>query len=175
MTVPSDHALPTAASFTPGPSRERALRTALGAFATGVTVVTCGSSDGPLGFTANSFTSVSLDPALVLWCPSIRSERHDAFVAASHFAIHVLSEHQLALSQRFAERAEDFTGIDWEESAEGVPHLSGCLTRLDCRHFASHGAGDHTIVIGQIERVTHRPGTPLLFALGAYGRLGGTL
>ena len=161
----------TSESFTPGPGRERALRTALGAFATGVTVVTCRSPEGPLGFTANSFTSVSIDPALVLWCPAVLSPRHDAFVAAHDFSIHVLEAHQLDLSQRFAERADDFSGIDWMEGPEGVPHLAGCLTRLDCRHFAAHGAGDHTIVIGQVERVTHKPGTPLLFALGAYGRM----
>ncbi|MDV7145068.1 flavin reductase family protein [Tropicimonas sp. TH_r6] len=160
-------------SFSPGPGRERALRTALGAFATGVTVVTCRGPDGPLGFTANSFTSVSLDPALVLWCPAILSPRHDAFVGAQDFAIHVLEARQLDVSQRFAERAEDFDGIDWTASETGVPLIEGCLTRLDCRHFAAHGAGDHTIVLGQVEQVTHRPGAPLLFALGAYGKLTG--
>ncbi len=160
-------------SFSPGPGRERALRTALGAFATGVTVVTCRGPDGPLGFTANSFTSVSLDPALVLWCPAILSPRHDAFVAAPHFSIHVLEASQLAVSQRFAEQAEDFDGIDHVDSDSGVPLLEGCLTRLDCRHFAAHGAGDHTIVLGQIDHVTHHPGAPLLFALGAYGKLTG--
>lgn len=162
-------------SFAPGPGRERELRTALGAFASGVTVVTCRGPDGPLGFTANSFTSVSLDPPLVLWCPAILSPRHDAFVAAPDFAIHVLAVSQLDISQRFAERADDFNGLDWSESASGVPRIAGCLTRLDCRHFAAHGAGDHTIVIGQVEQVTHTPGAPLLFALGAYGRLSGTV
>ncbi len=164
----------TAESFTPGPSRERALRTALGAFATGVTVVTCrDTSAGPLGFTANSFASVSLDPPLVLWSPSVASPRHDAFVAAQDFSIHVLAADQLHLSQRFAERADDFNGLDWHDSPNGVPLLDGCLTRLDCRHFATHGAGDHTIVLGLVEQVTHTPGAPLLFALGAYGRFSG--
>lgn len=158
-------------SFTPGPGRERALRTALGAFATGVTVVTCRDESGPLGFTANSFASVSLDPPLVLWSPAVASPRHDAFVAAHDFSIHVLEAHQLELSERFAAEARDFAGVAWSEGPQGVPHIAGCLTRLDCRHFAAHGAGDHTIVIGQVERVTHTPGTPLLFALGAYGRL----
>lgn len=158
-------------SFTPGPGREREMRTALGAFATGVTVVTCRSPDGPLGFTANSFTSVSLDPPLVLWCPSVLSPHHDAFVAAHDFSIHVLEASQLDVSQRFAERQEDFEGIDWTESDSGVPLLKGCLTRLDCRQFTAHGAGDHTIVLGQVEHVMHTPGTPLLFALGAYGKL----
>ncbi|PRY26065.1 flavin reductase (DIM6/NTAB) family NADH-FMN oxidoreductase RutF [Aliiruegeria haliotis] len=158
-------------TFTPGPGRERALRTALGAFATGVTVVTCRTPDGPLGFTANSFSSVSIDPPLVLWCPAVASPRHDAFVAAHDFSIHVLEAHQLAISEQFAAEAANFDGIDWTDGEKGVPWIDGCLTRLDCRHFAAHGAGDHTIVIGQVDRVTHVPGAPLLFALGAYGRM----
>ena len=157
-----------AESFAPGPARQRALRSALGAFASGVTMVTCRGPDGPLGFTASSFTSVSLDPPLVLWCPSILSLRHDAFVAAHHFAIHVLAVHQTDLALRFAARAGDFIGLDWHESDRGVPQFSDCLARLDCRHFTAHGAGDHTIVIGQIEQVTHRAGAPLVFARGAY-------
>ncbi|MFD0979467.1 MULTISPECIES: flavin reductase family protein [Tropicimonas] len=157
-------------SFAPGPGREREYRTALGAFATGVTVVTCRDADGPLGFTANSFTSVSLDPPLVLWSPAITSPRHDAFVAAHDFAIHVLEARQLDLSERFAAEARNFDGIDWREDARGVPEIAGCLTRLECRHFAAHGAGDHTVVIGQVDRVTHTPGSPLVFALGSYGR-----
>lgn len=165
----------TVETFTPGPGRERALRTALGAFGTGVCVVTCRDDDGPLGFTANSFASVSLDPPLVLWCPSIASPRHDPFVAAHHFSIHVLESSQLALSDRFATDARDFDGVVWRESTHGVPQLDGCLTRLDCRHFAAHGAGDHTIVLGLVEQVEHKPGAPLLFALGSYGRFSGAV
>lgn len=163
----------TRKSFSPVPGRERDLRTALGAFATGVTVVTCRGPEGPLGFTANSFTSVSFDPPLVLWCPSVAAPCHDAFVAAHDFAIHVLEAGQLDISQRFAERPGDFSGLDWQEGETGVPQIAGCLTRLDCRHFAAHGVGDHTIVLGQVEHVTHQPGAPLLFALGAYGKLAG--
>ncbi len=157
-------------SFTPGPGREREFRTALGAFATGVTVVTCCDEGGPLGFTANSFSSVSIDPPLVLWCPAVASPRHDAFVSAHRFSIHVLDSRQVDLSIRFSECARDFGGVDWVPGPEGVPHIGGCLTRLDCRHFSEHGAGDHTIVLGLVEQVTHTPGAPLLFGLGAYGR-----
>ncbi|SFD05122.1 flavin reductase family protein [Tropicimonas isoalkanivorans] len=157
-------------TFTPGAGRERALRTAFGSFATGVTVVTCRDEKGPLGFTANSFTSVSLDPPLLLWCPAITSPRHDPYVAAHRFSVHVLEADQSDLSERFAIDARDFQGVEWSEGPEGVPQLSRCLTRFDCRHFAAHGAGDHTIVLGLVEQVTHTPGVPLVFALGAYGR-----
>lgn len=157
-------------TFAPAPGRERDLRTACGAFATGVTVVTCRDDTGPLGFTANSFTSVSLDPPLLLWCPAIASPRHDAFVAAPHFSVHVLEAGQLDISERFASEARDFNEIDYQDSPHGVPQIAGCLTRFDCRHFASHGAGDHTVVLGLIEQVTHTPGVPLVFALGAYGK-----
>ncbi|WP_201455710.1 flavin reductase family protein [Tropicimonas marinistellae] len=162
-------------SFTPGPGRERELRTALGAFATGVTVVTCRDETGPLGFTANSFTSVSLDPPLLLWCPAVASPRHDAFVSTQHFSVHVLEAQQLQLSERFAVEARNFDGVDWREGPNGTPQISGCLTRFDCRHFAAHGAGDHTIVLGLVEKVEHTPGVPLVFALGAYGRFASSL
>ncbi|WP_116132562.1 flavin reductase family protein [Tropicimonas sp. IMCC34043] len=157
-------------TFMPGPGQQRAYRTALAAFATGVTVVTCRSDEGPLGFTASSFTSVSLDPPLVLWCPAVTSPRHDAFAAAEHFSIHVLGVHQRALSDRFAMDARDFTGVDWSEGPAGVPLLADCPSRLDCRLFATYPGGDHTIVLGQVERVVHTPGAPLVFALGSYGR-----
>ena len=78
-------------SFNPGPEHAIELRAALGRFATGVTVVTTGTQTGPIGMTVNSFTSVSLNPPLVLWCPALVSERHDAFARASHFAIHILT------------------------------------------------------------------------------------
>jgi flavin reductase (DIM6/NTAB) family NADH-FMN oxidoreductase RutF len=157
-------------TFSPGPAHVRDYRTALGAFATGVTVITCQDDRGPLGFTANSFSSVSLDPPLVLWCPAVDSPRHDAFVSAPHFAIHVLELHQRDMSVRFSEHARNFDGIDWQPDDNGVPRIAGCLTRLQCRHFSAHGAGDHTIVIGLVDEVTHTPGSPLLFGLGAYGR-----
>lgn len=156
-------------SFRPGPETARAYRRALGAFGTGVTVVTCFDGDKPLAMTANSFSSVSLDPALVLWSPAVSSSRHDAFVAARGFSIHILAEGQLPLAQGFARDGRDWSRADWTTGATGAPALADALVRLDCTHFAAHGAGDHTIVLGQVEQVAERPGAPLLFVQGAYG------
>ena len=154
--------------FRPGPGSERAYRDALGAFATGVTIVTCRDDQWPLAITANSFASISLDPPLVMWSPAVSSSRHDSFVAAPRFAIHVLAADQLTLGRRFALDGRAFDGTDWEEG-DGLPMLP-CLARFDCRHHAAHGAGDHTIVLGQVERVVQGEGAPLVFCQGAYGR-----
>lgn len=156
-------------TFRPGPETSRAYRDALGCFATGVTVVTCLTEQGPLAMTANSFSSVSLDPPLVLWSPAIASSRHDAFVAAAHFSIHILAEDQLGLATAFARNGRDFSHAAWAPGPQGVPALGGVVTRLDCHHHAAHGAGDHTIVLGRVETVSHGQGRPLLFVQGCYG------
>jgi flavin reductase (DIM6/NTAB) family NADH-FMN oxidoreductase RutF len=156
-------------SFRPGPETARALRDALGCFGTGVTVVTCMTGDGPLAMTANSFSSVSLDPPLVLWSPAIASSRHDAFVAAQTFSIHVLAADQLALARAFARDGRDFSHAGWHETDHGTPAIAGAIARFDCQHHAAHGAGDHTIVLGRVEGAAHRPGAPLLFVRGCYG------
>lgn len=148
---------------------QRAFRDALGQFATGVTVITCDSPDGPLGITANSFASVSLDPALVLWSPAKTSTRYDGFMQARHFAIHMLRDDQLALGARFARDGADFSHCDWACGAEGHPVLSDCLARFDCERVAAHDAGDHTILIGQVLRAQTNLGQPLIFAQGKYG------
>jgi flavin reductase (DIM6/NTAB) family NADH-FMN oxidoreductase RutF len=148
----------------------RALRDALGRYATGVTVITMRGPDGPLGMTANSFTSVSLDPALVLWCPAKRSSRHDSFVAATHFAIHVLAADQLDLCLRFARSGGNFDGVATDVTPEGQPALPGAMARFDCSRHALHDGGDHTIVVGRVLRATTRAeGEPLLFWGGRYG------
>ncbi len=156
-------------SFRPGPSTARAYRTALGSFGTGVTVVTCMDGGAPLAMTANSFTSVSLDPPLVLWSPAVSSSRHDPFVAASAFSIHILAKEQLGLAFAFAKDGRDFSHAGWELGENGAPALTGAITRLECHHHAAHGAGDHTIVLGRVETACHTPGAPLLFWGGAYG------
>ncbi|AZQ67792.1 flavin reductase [Silicimonas algicola] len=155
--------------FVPGPDSQTDFREALGAFATGVTVVTCRSSHGPLGITANSFSSVSLDPPLVLWCPAKSSSRFDAFVRAKRFAIHVLRRDQQPLCRRFASEGLAFEGLDWREDAAGVPELDGCLARFECASEAVHDAGDHAIVVGLVLAVTRQRGEPLIFAGGRYG------
>lgn len=156
-------------TFRPGPETARAYRDALGCFGTGVTVVTCMTADGPLAMTANSFSSVSMDPPLVLWSPAIASSRHDPFVAAPQFSIHILADGQLEMATAFARSGWDFSHAAWTPGPNGAPALDGVVTRLDCHHHASHGAGDHTIVLGRVEAVSHGAGRPLLFVQGCYG------
>ena len=155
--------------FIPGPDTRLAFREALGAFTTGVTVVTCQSPVGPLGITANSFSSVSLDPPLILWCPAKSSSRFRAFVDAEHFAVHVLNIGQRDLCQRFASGGLSFDQVDWSADQHGVPNLHGCLARFECTRHAVHDAGDHAIVVGEVFAATHVAGAPLIFARGTYG------
>ena len=156
-------------SFTPGPDTARAYRDALGSFGTGVTVITTVTDRGPLAITANSFTSVSMDPPLLLWCPARASLRHDAFVTAEHFTIHVMAEDQQDLAKHFSRNGEDFSAAIWQTNTVGIPALEGCLARFDCRRFACHPAGDHSVLIGEVLAVTSRPGKGLIFKRGQYG------
>ena len=156
-------------SFAPGPDTAREFRDALGRFATGVTVVTCWA-DGPLGITANSFSSVSLDPPLVLWSPARASRRFDAFAEAPHFAIHVLDAGQSPICAGFTASGDAFDGLTWGRNDEGCPVIDGCLARFDCAAHARHDGGDHDIVVGRVLRAAAREGPPLVFAGGSYGR-----
>ena len=146
----------------------RALREALGRFATGVTVVTIAGPDGPLGFTANSFASVSLDPPLVLWSPARASRRFAAFAAARHYSIHVLAVEQAAICRQFARGGAGFEQTP-PATPEGVPVIAGALARFDCSRHAAHDGGDHLIIIGRVIRFVQRSGAPLVFSQGAYG------
>ncbi|MCX7889581.1 MAG: flavin reductase family protein [Rhodobacteraceae bacterium] len=158
--------------FLPSPDTARALRDALGRYATGVTVVTALGSDGPVGMTANSFTSVSLDPALVLWCPARHSRRFGAFLAAGTYAIHVLAADQLEIALHFA-RSGSVEGIAAGETPEGMPLIPGVLARFDCAAEARHEGGDHAILVGRVLRVATRADAgealPLIFWGGRYG------
>ncbi len=155
--------------FVPGPETAKDFRTALSRFATGVTVVTCNSDRGPLGITANSFASVSLDPPLVLWSPAKSSSRHDAFVAAERFTIHVLGAEQSDICLRFTRDGLDFEGLATEFSDETAPVIQNCLAHFECNRFAAHDAGDHTILLGRVEAASARDGEPLVFTGGAMG------
>ena len=157
-----------ATRFTPGPETARLMRDALGRFVTGVTVVTAPTPAGPIGITANSFTSVSLDPPLVLWCPARASRRFAHFDGAGHFAIHVLGAGQLDLARHFASGAGGFAAED--HSPEGVPLLPGVLARFDCALHAAHDGGDHSIVVGRVLRAELRDGAALVFSGGDYGQ-----
>ncbi len=158
-----------AESFDPIQADRRAYREALGRFGTGVTVITCATPDGPLGITANSFASVSLDPPLVLWSPAKSSSRYPFFMAAERFAIHVMGRDQFDTCNGFARDGDAFDRIDWTTSAGGVPLITGSLSCLECTTTATHDGGDHSIIVARVTRVTTRAGEPLLFFGGAYG------
>ena len=148
----------------------RRFRSALGAFATGVTIVTTRDPQGhDIGLTANSFNSVSLEPPMVLWSLAKSARSLPAFVAASHFAVHVLAANQEELSLRFATRgSEKFGGLDLERGAAQVPLLRGCSARFQCRTAFRHEAGDHMIFVGEVEAFDHSDLPELLFHRGRY-------
>ena len=147
---------------------QRAFRDALGTFATGVTIVTCAGPGGPMGITANSFSSLSLDPPLVLWSPAKSSRRYDAFMNASEFAIHIASYDQLDLCHDFAKSAGGSEEIDWEFSLTGCPYLSGGVARFMCEQSTTFDGGDHTIIIGKVIEFESDGGIPLVFRNGEY-------
>lgn len=151
-----------------------ALRTALGRFATGVTIVTCLDAQGErVGLTANSFNSLSLDPPLVLWALRAGSQSLAAFRGATHFAVNVLSEAQVDLSRRFASPQPDkFADGQWTEGLGRAPVLSGCSAVLECERFAEQAAGDHVLFIGRVRQLFEAPLPPLVFQSGRYHMLG---
>jgi flavin reductase (DIM6/NTAB) family NADH-FMN oxidoreductase RutF len=159
----------TPMQITPGPETERHFRDALGRFATGLTLVTCDSDIGPIGITANSFASLSLDPPLVLWSPARSSRRFHAFTTARHFAIHILRDDQLPLARAFTHHGQAWDHVDWHASPEGVPLIDDVLARFDCRLHTIHEGGDHAIVVGEVTAATIGEGAPLVFAGGGYG------
>jgi 3-hydroxy-9,10-secoandrosta-1,3,5(10)-triene-9,17-dione monooxygenase reductase component len=145
-------------------------RTVLGHFATGVTVVT-GQSDGqPVGLAANAFTSVSLDPPLVLVCPARSSTSWPLIRASGAFAVNVLADHQEELSRRFGAKGVDrFADTGWHTRTTGSPIFPDALAYLDCRIEAEHEAGDHFIVVGRVVELGRlSEGRPLVFWRGTY-------
>jgi len=151
----------------------RAFRNAMGEFATGVTVVTTMAEDTPVGVTANSFTSVSLSPPLVLICLGKSLGCVDAFANNPHFAINVLEKDQAALSMRFATKGIDrFRETEWTPAKTGSPLISSALANIECAKYAELDYGDHTIFIGKVLGVRHAPGgDPLLYFGGEYREL----
>ncbi|WP_040646061.1 flavin reductase family protein [Rubellimicrobium thermophilum] len=146
----------------------RAFRRALGAFATGVTVVTTRGRDGrPVGITANSFASLSLDPPLVLWSPARASRRFGVFVEAEAFAIHVLAADQQAVCDAFV-RA-DPVDMPFLTGPEGLPLIGGCHARFLCRRHAVFDGGDHAILVGRVFEAMRSEAEPLVFHGGRYG------
>ncbi len=152
----------------------KALRHALGHFATGVTIITCRDAAGqPVGLTANSFNSLSLDPPLVMWALRCASHHLADFQAARHFAVNVLAQSQIDLSRRFASPVPDrFALGEWRDGEGGAPVLTGCTAVFECETERHVVAGDHVLFIGQVRRFSDAPVAPLLFQSGQYRQLG---
>ena len=154
------------------------LRSALGRFTTGITIVTCCDAQGQfVGLTANSFNSLSLTPPLVLWSLRSASPSMAAFEAAPRFAVNVLSEAQVELSRRFASRNAEqrFADGAWALGQHGAPVLAGCVAVFECETLSHQIAGDHRLFIGQVLACTDAPLPPLLFQAGHYRLLGEVL
>jgi flavin reductase (DIM6/NTAB) family NADH-FMN oxidoreductase RutF len=150
----------------------RALRNALGHYATGVTIVTTRTPDGAhTGVTVNSFTSVSLDPPLVLFCLSTRSSLLAAFEQAGHFAVNLLAKGQQALSNRFARPScNTWEGVAYRTGTHGCALLTGALGIFECARRAAYPGGDHLILVGEVLRFETAPAPePLAFYGGSYG------
>ncbi|MFV3091123.1 p-hydroxyphenylacetate 3-hydroxylase reductase component [Pseudomonas sp. GW6] len=147
----------------------RAFRRALGNFATGVTIMTAAVGGKRVGVTANSFNSVSLDPALILWSIDKRSTSYEVFSAASHFAVNILAADQIDLSNRFARPSDDkFASIEVEEGAGGAPLFADCAARFQCELHQQIDGGDHWILLGKVVAFDDLGRAPLLYHQGAY-------
>ncbi len=152
----------------------RTFRDTLGLFVTGVTVITTRDSHGmPVGITANSFNSVSLDPPLILWSVGLNALSLEAFSNASAFAVHILREDQADLSQRFARSGADkFNGLKIESGLNDVPLLPDCAALLECLPHAQHPAGDHILFIARVHRLaSDSDAMPLVYHGGRYAEL----
>ena len=153
----------------------RHFRDTLGRFATGVCIVTTRGGDGkPYGVTVNSFSSVSLDPPLVLFSLDRASTSFGAFMEAGHFVVNVLHREQMALSRTFAVTSDEkFAGLAYETWDTGSPVLAGNLATLECEKVACHDAGDHVIMVGHVRRLhSAQEGEPLLYFRGRYHNIG---
>ncbi len=148
-------------------------RQCLGKFATGVTIVTCADDEGrPYGITANSFSSVSLEPHLILWNVAKVSNSLQAFLDAEYFAINLLTRDQQDLSSHFAKSDHTlFDTVEIDRSQENVPLIPGTLACFECRTHQIHDCGDHYIVVGEVLRFASSEREPLLFYNGDYAAL----
>lgn len=155
------------------PIDKQTFRTALGHFAAGVTVVTTVGRDGtPCGLTATAFTSVSLDPPLILVCIDKRAESYPHLMGADAFSVSFLESGQQATSNQFARSGIDkFAGIATQPGVTGAPWIDGAVAHLDCRTAQQVDAGDHTILVGQVEAAEVFGGEPLVYFNGGYRKI----
>lgn len=165
--------MPDDIELTSAPTFDSArFRQVMGHFCTGITIVTAMDGEQPVGFTAQSFTSVSLDPPLVLLCPGKASSTWPRIKEAGRFCVNILADDQEALCRAFATSGADkFKGVGWKPGPRsGAPVLDDVLAWADCELTAEHDAGDHTIAVGQVLDLGVRDHAgPLLFFRGGYG------
>lgn len=145
-----------------------AFRKAVGQFATGVTVISVPKEDGVHAMTANSFTSVSLEPPLILVCIDKRRESHKLLSDVRRFGVSILAHDQVGISNWFAGRRDQPVDVRWRHDLASVPVLDGALAWLDCSLAHAYEGGDHTIFVGRVEKFAATGGTPLLFFQGRY-------
>ena len=145
----------------------------LGRFATGVTILTLRNGEGrPVGMTASSLASVSLEPPLVSVCVDHEAELHELIVAAPEFAVNILDSGQEELARRFSLSHEDrFDGVGYHIGPEGQVLLDGALAHIECEQYARYPGGDHTIIVGRVIGGDTRNGRPLLYFRGGYTTL----
>lgn len=162
---PSDHDRPALTTFD-----KRQLRDVLGSFVTGVTVITTRDAEGKMhGLTANSFSSVSLDPPLVLWSQATSAGSHPAFRDTERFTINILAEDQYDVANHFAARSPDkFSGIDYDLGVDGLPLLRHCSAWLECKVVSRYPGGDHVIFVGSVDCIRQSAKRPLVFGGGQY-------
>jgi len=145
-----------------------AYRSVLGRYPTGVTIVTAFEDGAPIGMTANSFTSVSFSPPLILWSPAKASARHNVFVNAHAFNIHILTAEQLDLAVAFTQSKHSFDTCQLSAETNSAPLITECLVAFECLKHATHEAGDHTLILGEVKKVHQGQGTPLTFQDGKF-------
>jgi flavin reductase (DIM6/NTAB) family NADH-FMN oxidoreductase RutF len=150
------------------------LRRVMGHFATGVTVITTRSNDGkPYGLTANAFSSVSLDPPLLLVCVDKKAESYPYFEQSKVFTVNILADNQEGLSRRFAvSGGAKFDGVAYRMGANGAPILDGALAYIECTLYSAYDSGDHTIYLGEVQQAETSERKPLLFYRGGYREFG---
>lgn len=162
--------MPSQQSFDP-----MEFRKTLGTFTTGVTVITTRTDDGePIGITANSFNSVSLDPPMILWSLAKTARSLAAFESAKHWAVHILADDQESLSNNFAKRGEDkFASIETDDGIGHIPLLRGCASVMECQTEYKYEGGDHIIFVGRVLNFQHTDKEPLVFLRGRYAMAAG--
>ncbi|MBN3755307.1 flavin reductase [Paraburkholderia sp. Tr-20389] len=144
-------------------------RRCLSQYGTGVAIVTTSDGTSRFAVTVNSFSSLSLDPPLLLWSIDRKSRSFDAFSSCEHFAVNILSSEQIELSRHFSSKVTDkFANVDWIPGRFGSPLLSGCIARFECSAEARHDGGDHLILIGRVQQLERYDGMPLIFSQGQY-------